>query len=568
MKTIITLTLWLTLLAGMTVHSAILTGNTNSITLLVTENVTASGGVSVSAKTGPLAFSGGTYDIGPTGVTLTNAITQLGSIAPFVPKPVTTSNVFMAACNNTPLPATASQAVAQAISYLESPTTQASLLQPLQAYMKTYGIPSATFIYQQQITVAQNVMNAATSSTDIDRYCYSRECGDNWLAIFNYYSAGGSGGYSCNPSAVTQSTQSLFWTFTLDQSGKVSYPDPVILPSSSLTTYVMYTSLASDPTIPANMVPVNAGFLSYVQLDSHMNPVGAMTNLNVQGAYDVPYNASSSSTQESANSVGLVDAAAACVGNNLSIGCPPTQHAYPDAKSLIDSTGTNIGLLDYVESVGPTYYSIGLAASDSTGATDTVVPGMILQEQSRTLTFPPCGFATYETQGSYQLSITTTIDRYLVTTLGVTTRINQWTSSQQTAAVPFNLTTTGLGPTGTYNWNNIGTFIIDPIPPSTDYLPWAGLPSSILPAPPPDVVTIGVEPTSTYYSYGNNQICDVDNQQTISGSCTPGYTLSMDSTTLQYSCSATPESGNTCSDGTIATNGICSTPPVITNQSW
>lgn len=528
MKTLSSLLILAALSSASTIACAArLTESTGNMAMFVTETVDTNGRVFVNAKTGPLVFDGKTYGLGPTSTIKKDAQEFVGRMTPFMPSPVTIS---YGNCRGQQVSPTNSDVISQATSYLKNNYGQISA--PMVAHMKKYGISNATFKYEQAVEVSTGTADA----NDVESA-------------------------SCQMSEIGTQTRTLTWTFTVDQQSKVTYGKVTTSTDTLTSVHAVYYSKAVAPGLSDDLRYPKAGILSYELLDAQGVSISANKEFDVGGVYDVVVTGNTDTMEESITSEALVLAAATCAANHSSSGCNSAQLQQPDVRSFLDSSGSSLGILDYIKSISPVYIEVGV---DADGTTANTIMDWYLYEQNRSLSFPICGYATYANQGNYQIRLEISANRYLINTKGEVALASNATSNYLQPPQSFNLTKK-VGPD---EWDSITNYILNPLP-EGGQLPISDTPGIKQMA---DVAVYGVKPTSNYYNIDLDNICDVSNRRIITTYCPSGYGMSHDSSGSQIcSVPATPATvpGTfNCPDGSFGTATTCYASPLITTTPW
>jgi hypothetical protein len=570
MKNKILLTLAVLALASTAHARGHLTGDANNYGLSVTETVTQAGAATISSQVGAISFNGTNYGIlSPSGSTA-DASPQLGVLGPFSATPVLMSstqapaseqsevaqlqaaanqastgdgsgnsscfeggdhnfndcssqctqvceimgaqdsceqyetvcsgsgtgtpfeNPFAGevwwACNGVNLPPTFSQLQSQVSSYFQAPATYAGIKASMTSLLSTQGIPSAAFQYKQTIQYA-DALPQAVFQTGVDAFGFPV--------------------YGCDPSKIKMDTAQVSFSFFLDQTGQITTSGGTATASNLQYLYIKYFSQAMQPNVPPPVTQYYpyAGQLEYQMLDANMQPLSAMQYVNVSGAYDAADNGDPS-----------IQAAVTCIANNSNPGCSASA---PDARALSMGVGGNNSatIIDYAAQVDVDYSSVSTSGTSSTN-----VMNWALQETSRTLTYPDCGFAILNNQGNYAMLIDSKTNRYLDMNNSINL-INSATGQLQTTTTPFNVQK-NQNPVSEVGSDD--TSVLDPTGNNQGLIPLSEIqPQDILQLAP--LTVVGSPPPSPYYAIGNT-VCDVTNQQTLTPQCPSGFTASLDST--------------------------------------
>ena len=543
-----------------------LTGDSNQYGLSVIESVPLNGAASVSTSVGPINWNGTNYGILAPTASSSNGSAQVGQMSAFtVPTVLMTSSQAPAseqnevaeleaeaaanssgdgygsssncwqggdhnynaacdsdgsgdgssssyvpfenpfagevwwACNGVQLPPTISQLQAQVTTYFQQASVYAGIKQSMMNMMSAQGIPAGAFQYKQTVQYASN-LSGAVYQTGTDAYGYPT--------------------YGCDPSRIVMDSAQVTFSFYLDQTGQITTSGGQAYSSNLQYLYIKYYSKAMQPNVPGpvtNYYPY-AGQLAYQMLDANMQPTTSMAYIDVSGAYDATDNGDPA-----------ILAAVTCIANNSSSGC---NSSVPDARSLSLAAGggNTATVIDYAAQLDVDYSTIS-----ASGTSATNMMNWYLWEQSRTLTYPQCGYAVLENQGYYSMLVDSQTNRYLVTN-GNISEVNTAKGQLQLANQAFDVT---------QNQNPISgvasdaSSVLDPTGSGYGLIPISELQASDI-QQLASLTTVGTPPTSSYYMLGNT-ICDVTNQQTLTPVCATGFTASLDS-------SGNPICTGTCKD--------------------
>jgi hypothetical protein len=151
----------------------------------------------------------------------------------------------------------------------------------------------------------------------------------------------------------------------VDSSGRPRYGAAQLIPTKPAYDYGIYTSKAVAQTLPSSFAYPNAGTVQYQSVDQQMNPLSAMSTVNVNGAFDAPVASPTATTYPAGckvdSSTGLVgcdpDYGLKCLINHASDPqCPATPiNGFTDFIGVLNANGASGGYLDYVRSLTPVY---------------------------------------------------------------------------------------------------------------------------------------------------------------------------------------------------------------------
>jgi hypothetical protein len=331
---------------------------------------------------------------------------------------------------------------------------------------------------------------------------------------------GGSTGYSpgqyltCDPSKIPMTTETLTFAAYVDQSGKTMYGTPSLVNGNPTLLSVTYIPLAVSSGLPQAWQYPGAGTLSYQVVDAQGNAVGSAVSIDTKGAYDPP------------QGDGPQDAGMACLANSTGAGC--TQ-GYPDVMQLLGSTGASIAAVNYVQPIAPAYTVVGTTTAGGTTAADQVAQ-FVASVTLRNISYPTCGNATYQNQGTYQLVLEEDANRYMVNPDGSYNFVNTASNQTTTAATGYNWSY----PVAPAQFSSLTSQIIDPLEGQSLYA-LSDLPG--VQAVP--LTSSGTPPPSAYYEFSYNGTpawCDVNNSQIDVASCPGSVTPTYDATANQIYC--------------------------------
>jgi hypothetical protein len=166
---------------------------------------------------------------------------------------------------------------------------------------------------------------------------------------------------------VKNNTNPFYLTFqeAVDSSGRPRYGAAQLIPTKPAYDYGIYTAKAVAQTLPSSFAYPNAGTVQYQSVDQQMNPLSAMSTVNVNGAFDAPVASPTATTYPAGckvdSSTGLVgcdpDYGLKCLINHASDPqCPATPiNGFTDFIGVINANGASGGYLDYVRSLTPVY---------------------------------------------------------------------------------------------------------------------------------------------------------------------------------------------------------------------
>lgn len=424
------------------------------------------------------------------------------------------------ACNGVSLPPMFPDLQSQVTSYFQNAASYAGIKASLTSFMAAQGLPSATFQYKQTILYSDGYQGAVyQTGTDANGYPT----------------------YGCDPSRIKMDTAQVSFSFFLDQTGQITTSGGSATTSNLQYLYVKYFSLAMQPNVPPPVTQYYqlAGQLEYQILDPNMQPLTDMQYLNVNGGYDAADNGDPS-----------IQAAVTCLANNSNPGC---NTSLPDARTLSMMAGGNNSatIIDYAAQVDTDYTSISTSGTTSTNAMNWA-----LQEQSRTLTYPDCGYAELRNQGNYSMLIDSKTNRYLDINNSISL-LNSATGQLQMPTTAFNVAVSQNPITGVAGDDSS---VLDPTGNNLGLIPLSEIqPSSILELAP--LTIIGTPPPSGYYAIGNT-VCDATNEQTLTPQCPTGFSASIDPATGGALCSGT------CTDSSTGKTSACTQPGTFTAVHW
>ena len=328
--------------------------------MLVVSQVAGPDGASISARIGSLTF-------GAAGLTTDRA-------AETVPN---ASAIAQVAVRDFGTALTRSQLIAQANAHLAPQAPR--LASALGAALQARGLGQATFLYDQQVSIA----GAATP-------------------------------------------RRLVWTLSVDRAGRASFAEPRLFDAQPHIQHVQYVPLRVAAGLPAGWAYPEAGQLRWQRLNLQLQPIGAVTALDTGGAFDAPERLDGSPVDPEGALRCLVDrrSSTECV------------QGLPDIVTLIDEQGSASALLDYGLRLAPVYDAVPVA----NGTVDQVAR-VSLQVDRRDVSYGGCSAdMPYRNAGQYGYTLLASNDRYAVAVDGRFARIARTESTTLSPTIAYDWT--------------------------------------------------------------------------------------------------------------------------------
>lgn len=182
----------------------------------------------------------------------------------------------------------------------------------------------------------------------------------------------------------------LVWSVTVMEGGryfagdaKVTDPDPTIV-------YLSYVSLTPAQGLPPDWKLPSAGVMRYQIRKRDGTPTTDWEEIDTAGAFD----------EVAADSEFMVK----CLVDSATAGCPA---GYPDAKALMQDSGSVASVIDYARQVSPVYDE----STDAAGQTIYTARTSVSYDQ-RSFVEDGCDVGVYRNVGRRGYLLKTVIDRY------------------------------------------------------------------------------------------------------------------------------------------------------------
>lgn len=264
-------------------------------------------------------------------------------------------------------------------------------------------------------------------------------------------------------------TMDLKWSTEFDSSRGMLFGNPTIVAEDPNILWVTYTPLKTEIGLSDAFRFPNAGTLQYEVRDSAGLPVTDVTVVNVSGAYDEPQ-ASAEGEDTSCGSTEGSDPAG-CVDENAGLRClldkasaTGCSAGVPDVADLLDSTGSNFAIVDYMRRVKPKYISTTSPTTDLTelSDSDTVEEGedaiavdpneeiaaITLNVTSREVVKDAECNQVFQNSGTFQYNLEAQIERWTVTDEGKADLVGDRVLAYITDPQPYTSSVVAAGKTG------------------------------------------------------------------------------------------------------------------------
>lgn len=338
----------------------------SALRMLVVSQVATADASTVSARIGTLAFSAAGLATDRLAEALPNA-----------------SGIAQASVRDFGNGLTQAQLLSAATAHLlpQAPALAAGLA----AVLRARGLGQATFVFDQQVTVAG-----------------------------------------------TARPRRLVWTISVDRAGRASHGEPRLFDDRPHILHVQYVPLRVAAGLPAGWAYPDAGWLRWQRLDLQLQPSGPAGAIDTGGAFDAPDALDGQPVDPEAGVRCLVD-------RRSRIDCP---QGLTDVVTLIDEQGSASALLDYGLRLAPVYDAV----PSGSGRFEQVAR-LSLSVDRREVSYGGCtSDMRLRNAGRYGYTLAASNDRYAVAPDGRFSRIDRTTTTVLSPTIAYDWTRT-LRPT-------------------------------------------------------------------------------------------------------------------------
>lgn len=303
--------------------------------------------------------------------------------------------------------------------------------------------PETNLTDAQILYSAKNALNGASLSFKNSVVSFMRANGidNSWIEYTQQVKT---------TSPVGLKTKYISFIITIDGSGSMNFPDPIIIDVSPTILFATYTPLKVANGLPAGWAYPNGGKIAYELRDTLFNLIaGTQKTVNVKGAYDEPVVVAGAPFDP--------DAGLKCLHLNVTggvSGCAAKiALGTTDIATLTNQTGSTFAIVDYIRKVQPVY--------DRNPVTGVQTARTSIDVTSRTLTWNGCASKIdFNSKASIGFTLAINIDRSKGSSTGLWSPINKFATTSLSAPMMYNDTI--QIPVATANASAMATTMIEP----------------------------------------------------------------------------------------------------------